>query len=163
MTSFATTDTPLAEVLDPELAERITKALGHRTVGDLLHTLPRRHRQHGQRYDKRNLVDGERVTVIGTVTSSRSKVYSARKNGKTRQMLTLTVEDGGTVFRIVFFAGAMIKHMLPVGTLAMFDGTVSRFRGQLDLKHPEFLVLRTASGPVGQLRGSGNLAALATL
>ena len=163
MTSFATTDTPLAEVLDPELAERITEALGHRTVGDLLHTLPRRHRQHGQRYDKRNLVDGERVTVIGTVTSSRSKVYSARKNGKTRQMLTLTVEDGGTVFRIVFFAGAMIKHMLPVGTLAMFDGTVSRFRGQLDLKHPEFLVLRTASGPVGQLRGSGNLAALATL
>ena len=163
MTPLATTDTPLAEVLDPELAERITKALGHRTVGDLLHTLPRRHRQHGQRYDRRTLADGERVTVIGTVTSSRSKAYSARKSGKTRQMLTLTVEDGGTVFRIVFFAGAVIKHLLPVGTLAMFDGTVSRFRGQLDLKHPEFLVLRTASGPAGQLRGSGNLAALAAL
>lgn len=163
MSPLATTDTPLAEVLDTELAERITKALGHRTVGDLLHTLPRRHRQHGQRYDKQNLVDGERVTVIGTVTSSRSKVYTSRKNGKARQMVTLTVEDGGTVFRIVFFAGAMIKHMLPVGTLAMFDGTVSRFRGQLDLKHPEFLVLRTATGPAGQLRGSGNLAALAAL
>lgn len=163
MTSLATTDTPLVEVLEAELAERITKALGHRSVGDLLHTLPRRHRQHGQRFDKQNLVEGERVTVIGTVTASRSKLYSTRNSSKARQMVTLTVEDGGTVFRIVFFAGAKIKHMLPVGTLAMFDGTVSRFRGQLDLKHPEFLVLRTASGPGGQLLGSGNLAALARL
>ena len=70
MTTLATTDTPLVEVLDPGLAERITTAFGHRTVGDLLHTLPRRYRQHGQRYDKRQLVDGERVTVIGTVTIS---------------------------------------------------------------------------------------------
>src|SRR5699024_9624496 len=114
MTPLVSTDTALTEVLDPELARRITGALGHRTVGDLLHTLPRRHRRHGQRYDRRTLVDGERVTVIGTVTSSRSRVYSPRRGGGSRQMVTLTVEDGGTVFRIVFFSGAKIKHILPV-------------------------------------------------
>ena len=57
------------------------------------------------------------------------------------------MEDGDTTFRVVFFAGRKIKFMLPVGTLAMFDGTVSRFRRSLDLKHPEFLVLRPVTGP----------------
>ncbi|MBM7229876.1 MULTISPECIES: ATP-dependent DNA helicase RecG [Dietzia] len=162
MTTLATTDTPLVEVLDPGLAERITTAFGHRTVGDLLHTLPRRYRQHGQRYDKRQLVDGERVTVIGTVTTARTRTYHTKK-GQPREMLTLTVEDGDTEFRVVFFAGRSIKYLLPVGTLAMFDGTVSHFRRAPDLKHPEFLVLRPASGQGGQLKGSGDLAALARL
>ena len=162
MTSLATTDTPLAEVLDDGVAERISTAFGHRTVGDLLHTLPRRYRQQGQRYDKRELVDGERVTVIGTVTTAQTRTYQTKQR-QPREMLTLTVEDGGTLFRVVFFAGRKIKFMLPVGTLAMFDGTVSRFRRSLDLKHPEFLVLRPVTGPGGQLKGSGDLAALARL
>ena len=162
MTTLATTDTPLVEVLDPGLAERVTKAFGHHTVGDLLHTLPRRYRQHGQRYDRRELVDGERVTVIGTVTTSKTRNYQTR-SGQVREMLTLTVEDGDTRFRVVFFAGRGIKYLLPVGTLAMFDGTVSHFRGTPDLKHPEFLVLRAVSGPGGELKGSGDLAALARL
>ncbi|GLB62426.1 ATP-dependent DNA helicase RecG [Dietzia sp. NCCP-2495] len=163
MTSLATTDTPLGEVLDTELAARIEKAFDHRTIGDLLHTLPRRYREHGQRFDKKSLVVGERVTVIGTVQSSRSRMYQT-KNGKgRREMVTLTVDDGGTVFTVVFFAGSRIKHMLPVGTLAMFDGTLSTFGSKLDLKHPEFLVLRAVSGPTGALRGSGDLAQLAKL
>lgn len=162
MTSLATTDTPLAEVLDPGLAEKITAAFGHRTVGDLLHTLPRRYRQQGHRYDKQELVDGERITVIGTVTAAQSRSYTT-KQGRQQQMLKLTVQDGDTTFKAVFFAGQRIKYMLPVGTLAMFDGTVSRFRQSLDLKHPEFLVLRAVSGSGGGLQGSGDLAALAKL
>ena len=162
MTSLATTDTPLAEVLDPGLAEKIAAALGHHTVGDLLHTLPRRYRQQGQRWNKQELVDGERVTVIGTVTSAQTRNFTT-KQGRQRQMLTLTVMDGDTAFKAVFFAGQRIKYMLPVGTVAMFDGTISRFRQSLDLKHPEFLVLRSVSGPGGGLQGSGDLAALAKL
>ncbi|WP_216693205.1 ATP-dependent DNA helicase RecG [Dietzia psychralcaliphila] len=162
MTALATTDTPLEDVLDAELAERITTAFGHRTVGALLHTLPRRYRQHGQRYDKRELVDGERVTIIGTVATAATRNYTT-KQGQPREMLTLTVKDEDTTFKVVYFAGRKIKYMLPVGTVAMFDGTVSRFRQSLDLKHPEFLVLRSVSGPGGQLKGSGNLAALARL
>ena len=162
MTSLATTDTPLAEVLDPRLAEKITAAFGHRTVGDLLHTLPRRYRQQGHRYDKQELVDGERVTVIGTVTAAESRSFTT-KQGRQQQMLKLTVQDGDTTFKAVFFAGQRIRYMLPVGTLAMFDGTVSRFRQSLDLKHPEFLVLRPVSGSGGGLQGSGDLAALARL
>ncbi len=162
MTPLATTDTPLAEVLDPELAGRITGAFGHRTVADLLHTLPRRYREHGQRYDKRELVDGERVTIIGEVRTARTRTYST-KQGQAREMLTLTVADGDTTFKVVYFAGRKIKFMLPVGTVAMFDGTVSRFQRALDLKHPEFLVLHPVSGPGGPLKGSGNLAALAKL
>ncbi|WP_050815320.1 ATP-dependent DNA helicase RecG [Dietzia alimentaria] len=162
MTSLATTDTPLAEVLDPGLAKKITTAFGHRTVGDLLHTLPRRYRQQGHRYDKQELVEGERITVIGTVTAAQSRPYTT-KQGRQQQMLKLTVQDGDTTFKAVFFAGQKIKYMLPVGTLAMFDGTVSRFRQSLDLKHPEFLVLRAVSGGGGGLQGSGDLAALAKL
>ncbi|GAA1697623.1 ATP-dependent DNA helicase RecG [Dietzia cercidiphylli] len=162
MTAFATTDTPLSEVLDAGLAERITTAFGHRTVGDLLHTLPRRYRQHGQRYDRRELVDGERVTIIGTVATAATRTYTT-KQGQPREMLTLTVKDEDTTFKVVYFAGRRIKFMLPVGTVAMFDGTVSRFRQSLDLKHPEFLVLRSVAGPGGQLKGSGDLAALARL
>lgn len=162
MTAFATTDTPLEEVLDAGLAERITTAFGHRTVGDLLHTLPRRYRQHGQRYDRRELVDGERVTIIGTVATAATRTYTT-KQGQPREMLTLTVKDEDTTFKVVYFAGRRIKFMLPVGTVAMFDGTVSRFRQSLDLKHPEFLVLRSVAGPGGQLKGSGDLAALARL
>lgn len=99
MTPIVTTDTALVEVLDQDLAERLTTAFGHYTVGDLLHTLPRRYRQHGQRYDKRELVEGERVTVIGTVSAAQTRTYST-KSGQAREMLTLTVEDGGTAFRV---------------------------------------------------------------
>ena len=162
MTPLATTDTPLAEVLDADLAERITAAFGHRTAGALPHTRPRRHRQRRRRYDKRELVDGERVTIIGKVTAAATRTYST-KQGQPREMLTLTVTDEDTAFRVVYFAARKIKFLLPVGTVAMFDGTVSRFRPSLDLKHPEFLVLRSVSGPGGQLRGSGDLAALARL
>ena len=162
MTAFATTDTPLEDVLDAGLAERIATAFGHRTVGALLHTLPRRYRQHGQRYDRRELVDGERVTIIGTVATAATRTYTT-KQGQPREMLTLTVKDEDTTFKVVYFAGRKIKFMLPVGTVAMFDGTVSRFRQSLDLKHPEFLVLRSVAGPSGQLKGSGDLAALARL
>lgn len=162
MTPIVTTDTALVEVLDQDLAERLTTAFGHYTVGDLLHTLPRRYRQHGQRYDKRELVEGERVTVIGTVSAAQTRTYST-KSGQAREMLTLTVEDGGTAFRVVFFSAGKLKFMLPNGALAMFDGVVSWFRGRLDLKHPEFLILRSPSGPQTGLRGSGNLAELARL
>lgn len=162
MTSLATTDTPLAEVLDAGTAERITKGFGHETVGELLHTLPRRYRQHGQRYDKRELVDGERVTIVGTVASSSSREITT-KHGRRGEILTLTVEDGGTLFKVVYFFGRGIKYLLPVGTVAMFDGTVKWFRNSLDLKHPEFLVLHPVNGPGGQLRGSGDLAELAKL
>ncbi|AVZ39634.1 MULTISPECIES: ATP-dependent DNA helicase RecG [unclassified Dietzia] len=162
MTAFVTTDSALGEVLDAGLAERITAAFGHRTVGDLLHTLPRRYRQHGQRYDKGELVEGERVTIIGTVTTATTRNYTT-KQGQSREMLTLTVKDEDTTFKVVYFAGRRIKFMLPVGTVAMFDGTVSRFRRSLDLTHPEFLVLRPVSGQGRELRGSGDLAALARL
>lgn len=163
MTSLATTQTALAEVLDPELAERITATFGHQTVADLLHTLPRRYRQHGQRYDRRELVDGERVTIVGTVASSRTREFRT-KNGRRGEILTLTVEDGGTTFKVVYFHARGIRFLLPVGTEAMFDGTVKWFRDTLELTHPEFLVLRPAGGPTGRgLQGSGGLAALATL
>lgn len=162
MTALVTTDSPLTEVVDAGTAERITKSFGHETVGDLLHTLPRRYREHGQRYDKRELVDGERVTIVGTVASSSSREITT-KHGRRGEILTLTVEDGGTTFKVVYFFGRGIKYLLPVGTVAMFDGTVKWFRHSLDLKHPEFLVLRPVNGPGGQLRGSGDLAELAKL
>lgn len=163
MTPLATTDTPLAEVLDDDLATRITTALGHETVGELLHTLPRRYRQHGQRYDRRELVDGERVTIVGEVLSSSTREISSRTSKRRGELTTLTVEDGGTTFKVVFFYSRGIKFVLPVGTVAMFDGNVSWYGRSLQLKHPEFLVLRPVSGARGELRGSGNLAALARL
>ncbi|WP_295649638.1 ATP-dependent DNA helicase RecG [uncultured Dietzia sp.] len=163
MTTFATTETPLAEILDADLARRIGTAFGHRTVGDLLHTLPRRFRRQGQRVDRKSLVEGERVTVIGTVERLSSSTYTSKKGSKQRQRVTLVVTDGGIEFEVVFFAGWGIKNILPVGTEAMFDGTLSTFRGKLNLKHPEFLILATAAGGSGELKGSGNLAALAEL
>ncbi|HLS34555.1 MAG TPA: hypothetical protein VK039_13285, partial [Brevibacterium sp.] len=166
MTPLVTTDAPLDAVLDPELAERLTAAFGHQSVGDLLHTLPRRFRQHGQRYDRRQLVEGERITVIGTVSGGRSRTYASR-GGQPREMYTFSVVDGGTEFRVVFFSAGRLKFLLPEGTRAMFDGVVSLFRGRPELKHPEFLVLRSPRGSRHEdghgLRGSGNLAELARL
>ncbi|MFD2393546.1 ATP-dependent DNA helicase RecG [Dietzia aerolata] len=163
MTTLATTDTPLVEILDADGAQRLEQAFGHRTVGDLLHTLPRRFRQRGQRVDRKSLVIGERVTVIGSVKRMNSSSYTPKRGKGRLERVTLVVEDGGVDFEVVFFAGAKIKYMLPVGSEAMFDGTLSEFRGKLTLKHPEFLVLTAATGQSGPLKGSGDLAALATL
>ncbi len=163
MTTLATTDTPLVEILDADGAQRLEQAFGHRTVGDLLHTLPRRFRQRGQRVDRKSLVIGERVTVIGSVKRMNSSSYTPKRGKGRLERVTLVVEDGGVDFEVVFFAGAKIKYMLPVGSEAMFDGTLSEFRGKLTLKHPEFLVLTAATGQSGPLNGSGDLAALATL
>src|SRR5699024_12858706 len=117
MTSFTTTDTPLSAVLEPGLAERITEAFGHQSVGDLLHTLPRRYRQHGQRYDKRELAAGERVTIVGTVASAQTPECRTKK-GRRGEILTLTAEDGGTPFQEVYYDARGPTCLRADGTVA---------------------------------------------
>ena len=165
MNPDVTLDTPLAEVLDTDFCTRVGDAFGYSTVGDLLHHLPGRYRGQGQRVDRRTLNAGDRVTIIGPIISATSREYQPRgKNRRSETMVKLVVDDGGTHFGVTFFRAWGIRRQLTTGVVAMFDGTVDFFRGQIGLTHPEYLVLEdTTPGGDNTLKGSGDLKALAQL
>ena len=170
MTDRVTMDTPLADVVDPDLAARMERAFGHTTCGDLLHHLPQRYGGTGRRYDSGPVNEGDRITIIGRV--SRPQIRQGREGPRARRgagtILRFEVEDGGTVFPVTFFRADKIRWQLKEGTVAMFDGTVDLYRNRVQLTHPDYLVFLQPDRPAvpGQprpLEGSGDLRALAAL
>lgn len=79
-----TLQTPLAEAVDPEIAEAATAELGLVTVGDLLRHFPFRYEggaveDDGTRRSEPRI--GDDIVVIGTVTAitPRSRITAARR------------------------------------------------------------------------------------
>ena len=153
MTTLVTLDTPLEFALDEELAGQLKDSFRHRTVRDLLMHVPTRYLKLGQPLDVQSFEEGDRVTVVGRISTA--QVRNTR-NGK--RIFALTVDTGSTSVDVAFFRVGGLPRILTSGSRVMFDGTVSIFRRRVSLKHPEFLVLE-ASDPQnhGKLLGSGNL------
>ncbi|MCL2455901.1 MAG: ATP-dependent DNA helicase RecG [Micrococcales bacterium] len=128
---------PLTAVLAPGTV-RALATLGPRTVGDLLRLYPRRYVDPGTLTDLGDLVEGERVLVMGEVLRT-----SSRRTAKGGSMLEVIVGDGTHEMRMVFFAGHASRlgyhqKVLARGRRAWFSGEVRRYRDALELVHPEF-------------------------
>ena len=145
---------PLAQALGKKAGDTFEKVFGLRTVGDLLRHYPRRYYTRGELTPLDSLQEGDHVTVLAKVATSgviNMAVPGQRPKGPPgrggpKQRLEVIVTDGTGKLQLTFFAGAHFhaKQLQP-GTLALFAGTVSSFRGRRQLVHPEYEVLPGAA------------------
>jgi ATP-dependent DNA helicase RecG len=137
---------PLRQVLGPKTAKALEAIFGLRTVGDLLRHYPRRYYTRGELTDLSSLREGDHVTVLARV--DRVSTHPMPGQGLSSRA-EVTVTDDRAKLILTFFARSSRAskglhynlRMLVPGMVGMFAGTVSSFRGRLQLIHPEYEML----------------------
>ncbi|MBO0820265.1 MAG: ATP-dependent DNA helicase RecG [Nocardiopsaceae bacterium] len=139
----------LVKVLGPTTGRKLAAAFGLETVEDLLRHYPRRHYSRGELTNLAELTEDDHVTVLARVDKvSRRQLppprprRGAKGGARPREMLEVVVTDGTGTLRLTFFGRVsyFARDLYP-GAEGMFAGTVSTFKGQRQLVHPEFELL----------------------
>lgn len=139
----------LAASLDRFVGKRTAHALAKldiHTVSDLLEHVPFRLAQRGQLMPIEAVHEGEAVTVVARVLSAALRPMHARRGF----ILGVTVTDGERNLDLTFFAKnprplKFHEQQLAVGTVAVFSGTVSSYRGVLQLTHPQYSLVDSSA------------------
>jgi ATP-dependent DNA helicase RecG len=146
--SVTTLRDPLVKSLGKSAGDTFEKVLGLRTAGDLLRHYPRRYYTRGDLTPLDSLHEGDHVTVLAMVELvSRPGLtpdykYNNPKLKRGRDRLEVIVTDGPGKLQLVFFASVGLHaHKLKRGSIGLFAGTVSSFRGRRQLVHPEYEML----------------------
>jgi ATP-dependent DNA helicase RecG len=137
---MAILEDPLRLVIGDKAAKPLDRALGLRTVGDLLRHYPRRYETRGELTDLASLHDGEYVTVQAVI----AKVTSRPMHNRRGSIFEATVTDGRGDLILTFFSRGRQdwrEKVLMPGLHGLFSGHVSTFRGKRQLAHPEFELL----------------------
>ena len=137
----------LSEVLGDKTAAEFAK-LKVATVGDLLLHLPRRYFSGTELSDLSQLEVGEEVAVLAEVKSSRAFNVPGRKP----RLEAVITDHRGTVTLAFFGKPHMIDYwhaQLKPGSRGIFAGKVGEFRSELQLAHPDFVLVDEA----GQMTG----------
>jgi ATP-dependent DNA helicase RecG len=137
-------------------AERELAELGIDSVLDLVTHYPRRYIDGTRLAPIADLSEGDRASVLATVTrvSSPPAYGRGRRRGPTRVVVQVSDESGR--LEVVFFNQAWRAKQLPVGTLALLYGTVGSYRGTLQLNSPTAEVLRVAGDRGGTEDGGSD-------
>lgn len=141
-------------MLDPLPAQLCASEHNLHTVEDALYFFPRRYRRKGKSFDPDTIDEGDRVTVVATITAASIVPMRNRR----QKLLKLTIDDGEHTLEVTFFNGAYLAKSLTTGVRAIFDGTVSYYRSRITLSHPQFVVLSSDT-----LIASGDLKGLQAL
>lgn len=136
---------PLERALGKRAAGALAK-LELRTVGDLLGHAPFRLAHRGELMPLADVREGEAATVVARVTDSRMRPMNSRRG----HILTVRVADGVNELDLTFFGKSprMLEFhakRLASGVVASFSGTVSSYRGGLQLTHPEYELVEDES------------------
>lgn len=128
---------PLERVVGGATAKKL-RHLDLETAGDLVEHFPRRYAHWGKLTPLMSVHEGEDVTLVAQVV--RADLLSNRSRGV---RLSVELTDGIGTINATFFAqhpGRLSIHqrLLQPGTQHLFAGRVSRYRGKLQLTHPEF-------------------------
>lgn len=146
---------PLAEVVGDRTAKEFTR-LKVRTVGDLLRHIPRRYLSGTDLTDLETLTVGDYVAVIAKV--GRIQRYEPRQGRAGRPAgpgrLEVSLTDGQGRLSVTFFGKSHLlawwETQLGKGVAGLFVGKVGVFRDQLQMSHPEFVMLDSEGQIVGQ-------------
>ena len=134
---------PLTRALGPKTGRALETALGVHTVGDLLRHYPRRYYSRGELTDLSSLREGDHVTVLARV--DHVSLHTMRnRNFRTRGEVIITDDRAKLVLTFFFratWAEQNFRKQLVPGMVGMFAGTVSSYRGRLQLVHPEYQLL----------------------
>lgn len=132
---------PLERVIGKRTADALEK-MGLATVGELLGHLPFRLARRGELLPIQAVRDGDSVTVVARVIDTNVRPMNRRRGF----ILNVVISDGEHTLELTFFAKSsrplnFHASKLRPGTLATFSGTISSYRGQLQLSHPEYEVV----------------------
>lgn len=127
----------LSGLLGGKTADALRKKLGLTTVEDLLRHYPRRYAERGELTALGDFDEGEQVTVLGVVVKVETRPMRQRRG----TILEATISDGVEDMRLTFFNQKWREKQLTAGRRGLFAGQVSRYRGRLQLAHPEFEML----------------------
>jgi len=144
-TEVVTLDSKLSGVVGGRTADAITKAFGMVTVGDLLSHYPRRYARRGELTALSELPQGETVTIVAEVLDVTKRVMKTRKG----TIVEAKISDGKGILTLLFFNQPWRADELLKGKRGMFSGTVSDYRGNLQLAHPNYQIFdaHTDAGP----------------
>jgi ATP-dependent DNA helicase RecG len=135
----------VGEAARSELAE-----LEIETVLDLLTHYPRRYIDATKLTPIADLSVGDKTSVLGRVTRvSRPPSGYGRGRRRAPSRVVLEIADDSGRLDVVFFNQTWRAKQLPVGTLALFFGSIGSYRGALQLGSPTAEVLRAAGEDAG--------------
>jgi ATP-dependent DNA helicase RecG len=132
-------DTALSTIVGGRTAKPLERALGIRSVGDLLRHYPRRMAERGELTDLAELRVDDEVTVLAEVRRC------TRKGSGKKVRLEAEVGNGRDTLQLVFFGPRSVwreRDLVP-GALGLFSGKVGVFRNRRQLAHPDYLILRS--------------------
>ncbi|MGB6039400.1 MAG: OB-fold nucleic acid binding domain-containing protein, partial [Gordonia sp. (in: high G+C Gram-positive bacteria)] len=112
------------------------------TVGELLRYVPRRYIRRGHLSESQRPEPGEWITVIGRVEKS-DMISMKRRYGK---FLKIVVNDGRARYEASFFNAHWIQSKMKPGTRVALAGTVKLFNNQIQLSHPDWMVMPDDDG-----------------
>ena len=113
-------------------AARDLAELGIESVLDLLTHYPRRYIDGTRLVPIAELAEGDKVSVLAEVVRvNRPPARSGRGRGRAPSRVEVEISDGGGRLQVVFFNQAWRAKQLPLGTLALFYGTIGSFRDAL--------------------------------
>lgn len=127
----------LSGVLGGKTADALRKGLGLHTVEDLLRHYPRRYAERGELTELGSFSEGEQVTVLAEVVSVTVRPMRQRRG----TILEAVISDGDQRMSLTFFNQKWRGGQIAAGRRGLFAGQVSRYRGTLQLAHPEYELL----------------------
>ena len=112
---------------------------GIRTVEDLLWFVPYKYLDRSAVKPIEALAEGERASVVGRVTASRSLFF---RNSR-KKAYEAIVDDGTGTISIKWFQWVRdyLKKVCKKENLLLLTGTVGRFNGRIQMVHPEIVIL----------------------
>src|SRR5664279_1731528 len=132
--------TKLSSALGDKTAKPMEKALGLRTVGDLLRHYPRRYAEIGHPTDLSGLRVGQYATVLAEVVEARVIPF---RNDRRRSRTEVVVTDGTDQLTLTFFQKPWLVKQLTHERSGLFSGEVGSFNGRLQLTNPDFELLES--------------------
>ncbi len=114
---------------------KIFAQLGVHTVADLLEYIPRDYNFLSEPVKIRQLKAGQSVTVIGLVQSIDFNRFSKG------EIFEAMVSDETGLCKITWFHGGYLRDKLQVGRTIMATGKVTRYKYQLQMTNPKFMVV----------------------
>ena len=129
-----TLDTRLSGALGGRTAQAIERALGYRTVGELLAHYPRRYALRGELTALASLPLDENVTIVAEVLEVRVRDMRQRRGS----IVEAKISDGTGILTLTFFNQRWRENDLRPGRRGIFAGKVGDYKGNRQLAHPDY-------------------------
>ena len=144
--SVTTLRDPLTRAVGKKTADVLEKVFGLRTAGELLRHYPRRYYTRGELSDLASLREGDHVTVVARVETTRVMLLHPERGKGRQSRLEVVVTDDTDRLTLMFFANTgYYQRLLSPHMVGMFAGTVTTFRGRRQLVHPDCQLLPGAA------------------